>query len=365
MRHEGRHLAITRVGRRPRTVAIEVENQAAPVGGCPGANVHHRRVPQPSTEVEVDAARGSGRIACQLHERKRGACDVSLERREVGQGDDERGYRHPCGLRHNDEPGDAARERRDQEHRYRAHRPLHIGVHALQMGCHPEAPDAHGPRREQDAEGVVPGVHRGQVDDGEADPQARIAVAASLQIEARHRHEQDREVRLWQDAAEKRKRGVGDDVEQRAEDHRSQEDLAPELPLLVSLPVADYVTCCGSRHPDHRHDVVLAVENDPEHGDGKSREHECSRFDRLLYGRWREPQPAAQGSGHSVPTRSIDMSVSMTASPTTQPRRFLDLSTASNNSGFEAAVMTTTSISPPAGAVPAEGSFGYLASHSS
>src|SRR5204862_7887904 len=175
----------------------------------------------------------------------------------------------------------------------------------------------------------------------------------------------DREVRLWQDAAEKRKRGVGDDVEQRAEDHRSQEDLAPELPLLVSLPVADYVTCCGSRHPDHRHDVVLAVENDPEHGDGKSREHECSRFDRLLYGRWLEPQPAAQGSGHSVPTRLIDMSVSMTASPTTQPRRFLDLSTASNNSGFEAAVMTTTSIPPPAGAVPAEGSFGYLASHSS
>ena len=87
---------------------------------------------------------------------------------------------------------------------------------------------------------------------------------------------------MRQDAPEKGERRVGDDVEERAEDHRREKRLAPELALLVSLPVADHVTGRGRDQSDGRHDVVLSVEHDPKYGDRKPREHERPRFHRLL-----------------------------------------------------------------------------------
>ena len=195
-------------------------------------------------------------------------------------------------MRDDDEPANAPSESGDQQHRNGASRSLQVRVHALQVRRHPEAGDTDRPGREQDAERVVPRVHRRQVDDGEADPQARVTVAARLEIEARDGDEQDGEVCLRQDPPEKGERRVGDDVEERPENHRREERLAPELALLVSLPVADHVSDRGCHQPDGRHDVVLSVEHDPEDGDGKPREHERPRFHRLLDRGRRQPQPA-------------------------------------------------------------------------
>ena len=89
-RDEGLHLAVARFGRRPRAVAIQVEDKATPVGRRPGAHVHHRGIAEPSAEMQVDAARGTGRISRHLHQWKRWARDVALERCEVRERDHKR-----------------------------------------------------------------------------------------------------------------------------------------------------------------------------------------------------------------------------------------------------------------------------------
>src|SRR5260370_2769296 len=54
------------------------------------------------------------------------------------------------------------------------------------MGGKPEPGEAERPESREDAELVIPGVDGGQVQHGEADPQARIAVAAGPANQSYH-----------------------------------------------------------------------------------------------------------------------------------------------------------------------------------
>src|SRR5438309_9697411 len=92
----------------------------------------------------------------------------------------------------------------------------------------PEPCEIKSPYREENYERVVPPVDSGEIKEREADPKARVAVAARLQVEARDRDQQDCEIGLRQDAAEKGERGVGDQIEKGTEHQRGEEHLAPE-----------------------------------------------------------------------------------------------------------------------------------------
>ena len=226
------------------------------------------------------------------------------------------------------------------------------------MRSHPERRQARRPEGDDQAECVIPRVDRGQVEDREADPQARVAVASSLQVEARDRDEQDREVCLRQDTAEQRQRRIGDHVEESAENQRREKGLAPEVPPSCSLAIAHDVSCAGGGHSDRRNDVILAVEDDREDRDRKGREDKRPRFHRVLDRRAGQSEAPDQ-SGQEVPTLSKGMSVSTAASPTTQALFAFEINAGS--------AVTTTSSSPfmerwPEGP---EGPDGYLASHSS
>ena len=344
-RHVGLCLAIEVVRCGPHTVAVRVEDQAAPVRGRAGAHVHHRRVAEAAAKVEVDAAGGARRVAAHLHERKSRALHVAAEAGEVRQRDDERRDGNARRLRHSGEPAGAGDQRHDSDERDRAHRSAHRRVQPAEMRGHPERGQARHPERDEQPERVIPRVDRGEIEDREADPQARVAVASSLQVEARDRDEKDREVGLRQDAAEQRKRRIGDDVEQRTEDQRGEERLAPEVAPARALAIAHDVSHRSGGKADRRDDVVLAVEDDREHRDGKGGEDKRARFHRVFDGRAGqagEPEPlivrtnggfarehcrivrtirvprGPDQSGHEVPTRSNGTSVSTIASPTTQ-----------------------------------------------
>ena len=205
-RHVRRQLAVRVVRRRPDTVPVGVEYETAPVRGSPGADVHHRRVAEPAAVVEVDAARRAGRIASHLDQRKGRALHVAPEAREVRQRDHERRDGDARRLRHDDEQGESRHQRRDEQHGQWSGRRPQLRVQATHVRREPETRETQHPQRRQHNEGVVPGVDRRQIEDREADPQARVAVAAGLEVEARDRDQQDCEVGLRQHATEQGER---------------------------------------------------------------------------------------------------------------------------------------------------------------
>ena len=165
-----RQVAVAGPGRGPDAAVVGVEDEAAPVGGSAAADVHDRRVTQPSAEVEIDAAGRTGRVAAQLHQRKGRVLELAFEAHEVGERDDQGCGRERGGLRYQDERGEAGRQRADHGCGERRRRRAEPGFHPLQVGRHPETREAGRPEGEQDPEGIVPGVNRRQVQDGEADP---------------------------------------------------------------------------------------------------------------------------------------------------------------------------------------------------
>src|SRR5712692_7428870 len=74
------------------------------------------------------------------------------------------------------------------------------------------AGQAQSPERKEQAERVVPRIDRGQVEDRETDPEARVAVATRLEVEARDRDQEDCEVGLRQHPAEERADRIGQEV---------------------------------------------------------------------------------------------------------------------------------------------------------
>src|SRR2546421_2773218 len=230
------------------------------------------------------------------------------------------------------------------------------------MRCDPETGEVKGPESEKDSERVIPRIDSREIEDREADPHARVAVASRLQVEARDRHKQDGEIGLGQDAAEKGQRGIGDHIEEGPEDQRSEKHLAPESAFAVALAIADDVADRGGDEGQDRHDVVLAVQGDGQHRDREPRKHKGASLDRVLDRRGRQPQPSRH-RGHRKPTLSKGTSVSIAASPMTQT-----LSATSTRSALGAAVMRTNS---PSGGFAASSQLGgelfagYRASHSS
>ncbi len=142
------------------------------------------------------------------------------------------------------------------------------------MGRDPEPDQAREPHRGQDREQVVPGVDSGQVEDGEADPQARVAVAPRLQVEARDRDQEDGEVGLRHEAAEDGADRVREEVAHRGEDEARDQSLAGHPALLRSAAVANDVSDRGGDEADRGDDVVLAVDGDAQARDGETGEDE-------------------------------------------------------------------------------------------
>ena len=196
--------------------------------------------------MEVEAARGPRRVACQLDQRQRGILELAFEPDVVRERDQHRAVGVDAGLWDEHERSNAQQESTAKGNRDRRHGHAETRIHALQMRRRPEAGEAYGPKRDEDAERVVPGVHRGQIKDREADPQAGVAVAARLEVEAGDGDQQDREVGLRKHAAEERAHRIGEEVRECGEDETCQQDLAALAALLRALSIADDVADGGS-----------------------------------------------------------------------------------------------------------------------
>src|SRR5439155_8550214 len=172
----------------------------------------------------------------------------------------------------------------------------------------------------QHGEYVVPRVNGGEVQDREADPKARVAVAPGLEIEARDRDEQDREVGLRHHAAEDRADRVGKEVGHRGENEAGDQGLARDRALLTAPAVADHVTQPRDREAHGGDDVVLPVDRDSDASDGEAQVGEDAARRRILdRGRRQEPRQFHRG-GQPRPALSTSMSLWSAASPTTQAR---------------------------------------------
>ena len=272
------------VRRGPGTVAIFVEDEPSPVGGRSRAHIHHRRVAEAASEVQVDAARRPRRVARQLDERQGRTLEAAFEGREVRERDDQRRDGDSGWLRDQDEPEQADDESHSKHRRDRANGSFDLHMQALQVRGHPETRKAKRPESHEEAKRVIPRVDRRQIKHGEADPQRGIAVAPRLQVEAGDRDQEDGEVRLRQHAAKQRERRIGDHVKQGAEDQRREHGLAPETALAVAPAIAHDVADPGPDDTKRGDHVVLAVKHNRECGDNETGEHQGAPFDRILDG---------------------------------------------------------------------------------
>ena len=267
--------------------------------------------------MEVHRARRSRRVAAQLHKRQGRVLQLASEAREIGEGDDQGRGREGRRLGDENETGEAQGKRADHYRRQGSRGGAQPGLHPAQVRSHPESRQANGPEGDQDSERVVPGVDGRQIEDREADPQARVAVTPSLEVEARHRYEGYGEVRLRQHSTEERQDGITDEVRQGRKYQGGEQQLTEDGALTRPAPIAGDVADRGGRDPGRRNDVVLSIQNDREHRDAKTREDERPRLEGVLDRRRGQPEPH---SGQSVPTCCTGPSRSNSESPTTQAR---------------------------------------------
>ena len=143
----------------------------------------------------------------------------------------------------------------------------------------PEAGQTRGPDQDENAERIVPRVDRREIEDGKADPEARVAVAPGLEVEARDRDEQDGEVGLGHHAPEQGADRVREKVGKGRDHERGDEDLAPEGSLPIPAPKADHVAGDRDTKPERGDDVVLAVKHYRQDRNSKCREDNDSPFE--------------------------------------------------------------------------------------
>ena len=178
----------------------------------------------------------------------------------------------------------------------------------LQVGRDPEAEQAADPEDDEDAELVVPGEDRRQVDQGEAHPDAGVEVAAGRQVEAGDRDQDHDQVGLGEVGPEEAGHRVEDEVGDRQEHHPGDQRLEGAWPLEMPPGSTEAVAGEGDREGCHRHHRGLPVPADRQRRDAECEQGEAAGPARILdrrSGQQAEPHsgetPPQSASGHVNP----------------------------------------------------------------